>query len=331
MPFQLLRKNIISISVDAIVNPTDSYYSHTGGVDKQIHEAAGSELYEECKKLGELTVSDAKLTSAFNMANTQYVIHTCGPRYQDGKHNENELLYNCYRNCLEIAKEKRFESIAFPLISSGTFGFPKGEALKIATKAIVDCTKNCEINVYLLVYDNDAFDTSKKLFKSVKDYLIKEPVSAPNRYVEPTLGFVVCDKEKAYKDIKCCEKDFRKMKYEEDVPFHIYLQKIAKEKNMQYPDIYGSVNMDRKLWNNIINGKKKGIIRKETAVSIALGLKLNLKETKELVERSGNSFGYSIFDKIITAAIMQGEYRWYEINEVLMLYDQPTLGTKSND
>ena len=151
MPFQIIREDITRVKVDAIVNPTDDTYTHLGGTDKRIHDVAGEKLYTECKRHGSLNVGDVCVTSSFNMKNCKYIIHTFGPVYVDGKHNEEELLIGCYENVLRCAIDNNIESIAIPLISTGSFRYPKKDALRVATNVITNFIYEHELDVYLLV------------------------------------------------------------------------------------------------------------------------------------------------------------------------------------
>lgn len=137
---QIKQGDITKEKVDAIVNAANKTLLGGGGVDGAIHYAAGSELLEECKKLGDCETGEAKITKGYNLT-AKYVIHTVGPVYGHEKGSEEELLYSCYWSCLKLAKKNRIKTIAFPCISTGVFKYPKDEAAKIAIKAGGDFIK----------------------------------------------------------------------------------------------------------------------------------------------------------------------------------------------
>ena len=163
MPLHIIRQDITKIKCDAIVNPTNKYLYPSGGVDAQIHRAAGDELFEVCQNIGGLAVGQAKITPAYRLP-CKYVIHTVGPWWEGGGKGEKEFLQSCYQEALKIAKATKCESIAFPLISSGTYGYPKDQALCVAMDSIRDFTAESDMQVYLVAFDRQCLEICRELF-----------------------------------------------------------------------------------------------------------------------------------------------------------------------
>lgn len=170
MPFEILRKDITEMEVDAIVNSTSPFPSVGGGADFVIHQKAGEELLKERASFGMLETTQAIITKGYNLP-AKHVIHVVGPIYLDIHDKEEKLLYLTYLNALKLADQYHLESIAFPLISSGTFGFPKGIALDIALKVTKAFLEEHDMMIYLLVYDNESYQASKERLKDIKSYL----------------------------------------------------------------------------------------------------------------------------------------------------------------
>ncbi len=179
MPFHIVRADITKLLVDAVVNAANPSLLGGGGVDGAIHRAAGPELLEECRTLGGCETGDAKITKGYRLP-ARYVIHTVGPVWHGGTYGEAELLAACYRNSLQIALDSGCESVAFPLISTGAYGYPKELALPIATREITEFLMENEMQVYLVVFGAGALAVSMKLFHDVKQYIDQNYVDAHN-------------------------------------------------------------------------------------------------------------------------------------------------------
>ena len=171
MALQIIRNNIINVEADAIVNTANPEVAVGRGVDRSIYEAAGwGRLLEAREKIGKMSPGDAAWTPAFDL-HAKYIIHTVGPAWRGGDHGERETVAMCYSRSLELAAELGCESIAFPLIATGTYGFPKDEALRIAMAEISRFLLENEMEVLLVVYDKESFEVSGKLFSDIRSYI----------------------------------------------------------------------------------------------------------------------------------------------------------------
>lgn len=167
MSIEILKADITQLQVDAIVNAANHTLLGGGGVDGAIHRAAGPELLEFCKTLNGCETGQAKMTPGFNLQ-SQFVIHTVGPVWRDGKSQEPKLLQDCYENCLKLAIKHNIQSIAFPSISTGVYAYPKKEAAKIALKCMLEMESNFQkiIACVFSEHDKQIYDA---LFTSLKN------------------------------------------------------------------------------------------------------------------------------------------------------------------
>lgn len=328
MPIKIIRNDITKLECDAIVNAANKTLLGGGGVDGAIHKAAGKELLEECKTLGGCNTGEAKITSAYNLP-CKYVIHTVGPVWHGGFFNERELLKFCYLNSLELAKQYKCDSVAFPLISTGAYRYPKDKALKIATDTISQFLLKNEMLVYIVVFDKNAYLISKKLFCDIQQYIddnyAEQFVNQQNRFntsrvLEPD---EMCMPQCIMAMPAISLED--KLKQIDESFSQMLLRKID-ERGMKDSECYKKANIDRKLFSKIksnINYKPS----KTTAIAFAISLELSLEETKDMLMKAGYALSKSNkFDIIIEYFITNGNYNVFEINEALFAFDQSLLG-----
>ena len=329
MPFQIIREDITRVRVDAIVNPTDDEYTHLGGTDKRIHDVAGDKLYIECKKYGSLSVGDVVVTSSFNMENCKYIIHTFGPIYVDGKHNEEELLIGCYGNVLRCAVDNNIESIAIPLISTGSFRYPKKDALRVATDVITDFIYEHELDVYLLVYDKEAFDISNSLYRDIHNYLEDKGIYDEVRSYRPSKAFCFMSMPagSSLSEHEVLDKEFSFVDFVEDESFNDCLRRLIREKNLIESDVYKRANLTKQAFNGIYNEGK--VPKKNNVLALCIGLRLNIDEADDFIEKAGYSFSRGNKHDYIVRYFIENEiYDVYKINEILINEDLPYLGSK---
>lgn len=337
MPLRIIHQDITTLHCDAIVNPTDYYYSGSGGTDRSIHRAAGTQLSEECDRLPQLNQSEIAVTRGYDLP-CQYVFHTMGPIWVGGNKNEPALLRACYINALFKAAEMGIKSIAFPLISSGTFGFPKDKVLRIALGAIGNFLTllDADLDVAICIIDPAVYELG--LSFELEQYL---KTHEPNPVAEcicheasPLLSEAYAEEDEEEADSSCAfvevigapESSLDEWLKQQDDTFAVTLLKLIDKKNLTDVQCYKKANVTRKTFWKIVNDPKYKP-SKPTIIAFAVALELTLDETEDLLRTVGFSLSHSnTFDMIISFYIQRGVYDVYEINAALYKYDQLCLG-----
>ena len=326
MPIQIVRNDITKMNCDAIVNAANQTLLGGGGVDGAIHRAAGSELLAECKTLGGCHTGEAKITGAYRLP-CKYVIHTVGPVWRGGGHHEEERLISCYRNSLKLAEEYHCESVAFPLISAGAYGYPKEQALQIAVSEICKFLIHHDIMVYIVVFDKDCFQISKRLIHDITEYIDECYVEAHYEDNTTRLFTYLFDDEFAEPMLdRTASLSLSEAIGQIDESFSEMLMRKIDEKGMTDVQCYKKANVDRKLFSKIRSNPQYKP-RKTTAAAFAVALELPFDEAKDLLSKAGYSLTHSNkFYIIIEYFIKKGEYDIFTINEALFEFDQVLLG-----
>ena len=341
MPLEIVRNDITQMAVDAIVNAANETLLGGGGVDGCIHRAAGPKLLEKCRTLGGCKTGDAKITKAYRLP-CKYVIHTVGPVWNGGDCGEQEKLVSCYRTSLALAKVHKCETVAVPLISSGIYGYPKDQALRVAVNTISEFLMENDMTVYIVIFDRASYQISGKLFFDLAGYIDERYQEAHTNFRREYLKSERSFEEKfstcrnttpSFMSAPCAPMarsasvgSLENMLVELDEGFAETLLKLIDRTGKKDSEIYKKANVDRKLFSKIRNnpGYKPS---KTTAIAFAIALELDLEETKDFIARAGFALSHSSkFDIIIEYFIKERNYNIFEINEALFAFDQSLLG-----
>ena len=347
MPLQIVRNDITKMKVDAIVNAANESLLGGGGVDGCIHRAAGPELLAECETLHGCKTGSAKITKGYKLP-CKYVIHAVGPRWYGGRHGERELLISCYQTSLMLAKKYGCESVAFPLISSGIFGYPKDQALKVAIDTISSFLLENEMTVYIVIFDRKAYQISGKLFADIAAYIddryVDEHTDSRSERLRRMSAFrmeepmpcesSVCDEdaiEQLIPPVSVAAAPKKAATLDDaleqiDESFSEMLLRKIDERGMTDAQCYKKANIDRKLFSKIRSDKLYKP-SKPTAIAFAIALELPLDETKDMLMKAGFALSHSNkFDIIVEYFVEHGNYNVFEINEALFAFDQSLIG-----
>ncbi len=334
MPLQIIRQDITKMRVDAIVNTTNEEMIGYSGVDLAVHTLAGADLDAECARLAPLGLGEAKITRGYGLP-CKYIIHTSGPIWRGGEYGESLVLRSCYTESLKLAAEYGCRSVAFPLISSGVYQYPKDEVLRFAVQIITEFLFEHEMMVYLCVFDKTSYTFSQRLFSDIRafiddgyaeshgedfycSYSLDEDFGVPHMRRESVTA--LCMSAKAMTSladyVKQMDKGFREMLFD-----------LIDERGMTDVECYKKANVDKRTFSKI---KSNPDYRpsKQTVIAFAISLRLDIEQTQALLATVGFTLsGSNLFDKIIQYFIYTENYDIFEINQALFEFDQSLLGS----
>ena len=344
MPFEIVRNDITNMQVDAIVNSANPRPVIGLGTDSSIHEKAGPELLEARKKIGPIPVGQAAITPAFGLS-AKYVIHTVGPVWDGGSYGEEKLLRSCYEQSLKLALKHGCKSVAFPLIATNNYGFPRDKALQIAISVFSEFLLETDILIYLVVFDRSSYKLSEKLFHRIASYIDDHYVDAwedavyggeklrrqqsirrrqdRDRYITSSVMEDLRPCAAAPMPKRASLPDFLK---QEDAGFTETLLKLIDGTGKKDSQIYKKANLSKQHFSKIRNNPDYKPT-KQTAIALALALELDVAQTNDLIGRAGYTLSNSSkFDLIIRYFIEQRNFDIVQINFALYEFDQSLLG-----
>ena len=343
MPFEIVRNDITNMHVDAIVNSANPRPVVGLGTDSSIHEKAGPRLLAARQEIGPICVGHAAITPAFRL-HARYVIHTVGPVWDGGRYGEEQLLRSCYDQSLKLALKHDCKSIAFPLIATNNYGFPKDKALQVAVSAFSEFLLEHEMMIYLVVFDRQSYRLSEKLFHSIASFIDDHYVDL---WEASTYGM---EKERIQRNIRrprdrelylkstVCEDAamgapmahpayLEDLLSQADAGFSETLLKLIDKTGKKDSEIYKKACLSKQHFSKIRNNPDYKPT-KQTAIALALALELDLEDTKDLISRAGYALSNSSkFDLIIRYFIEQKIYNVVQINVALYQFDQSLLGS----
>lgn len=315
MPLVMVQGDITTISADAIVNAANTNLLPGGGVCGAIFEKAGYKaLHAACRKIGYCETGMSVITPAFALP-ARYVIHTAGPIWHGGNQQEEKLLRSCYQTAMGLAISQNCESIAFPLISAGIYGYPKTQALKVAMQTIRDFLQTHELQVTLVFLDRTAFSEYRAQITPLKMALQDEK--------NPEAALAMPELTLQHKKENHALEQLMQEHMEET--FMQMVLRLVDEKGMTDSETYKRANLDRRTFSKL-RSTKNYMPKRQTAIALAIALQLNLTQTQELLGKAGYHLSCSnTFDLIVRFFISQKQYDIYEINACLFAYNQPLL------
>ena len=344
MALTIVRDDIVKMNVDAIVNSTNEWLQVGGrGVDASIHEAAGPRLQAALAKIGRCPLGEAVVTEAFDIPSCRYILHTAGPRYENGDRAAERILRRCYRSILSRARELGCRSVAIPSIASGAYGFPKEEAYRIATSAIraflFELPEDEDIMVYLVLFDRRSVAYSSRIDGEVEARIpdsypqekraalaaAPRPTAAPNAARRE--AFAVSCFDGALTAPLGREDAEEKASYaDQDRSFAEMCEWWCGRKGISKKEFYVAANINKAMFWNMKHHPEQAP-RKTNVLACAIGLRLDYEQTQDLLMRAGMTLTpYFELDRTVAAFIRRGNYDIDEINETLFERDLALLG-----
>ena len=340
MPFEIVRNDVTKMQVDAIVNTANPDPIVGAGTDEAVHREAGPRLLAARKEIGSIEPGDAAATPGFNLP-ASYVLHAVSPAWIDGSHGELALLRKTYDAALELAVSLQCKSVAFPLLAAGSYGFPHDRALAVAIQAFTDFLLTHDMNIYLVVFNGEAFALAGSLFHDLKSYIDDRYVSdyaekaqitprprerrkwLPHSNLSASLApqsMQMAIPEEAADSLE----DYLRNR---ESTFTEYLLDLLNERGEKDSLVYHRAGISRQLFNKIIN-KKNYQPTKNTAIQLAIGLQLDLPGTQKLLGKAGYALTRSSkADLVVQYYIERGIYSVVAINTALYDCGLPLLGT----
>ena len=299
------------------------------------YAAQFSTLQAECNRIGHCDVGSAVITRGYALP-AKFIIHTPGPVWQGGGSGEEILLRSCYTAALVMSKEHQIKSIAFPLISSGIFGYPKDKALSVAISAIGEFLLLNDMDVYLVIFDRSAYALSEKLYKSITSYIDDNYVdvfSIANRNRTSEISQQLREMPMHLRNAAAAPIESKSLRSLDDAVSHVgegfsqMLFRLIDESGKTVVAVYKRANLDRKLFSKI---RSNPLYKpsKSTALALSVALNLNLDQTADLLCRAGYALSPSSrADLIVEYFIRNNNFNIFEINEALFAFDESLLGT----
>ena len=352
MPLQIIRNDITKVQADAIVNTANPQPQIGRGTDSAVYEAAGPELLAARRKIGVLAPGQSAETPAFRLP-AKYVLHTVSPYWIDGNHGEEALLRKAYDAALTLADRLGCQSVAFPLLAAGSYGFPRDLALSAAIGAFTDFLMEHDMTVYLVLFNGKAFDLASALFADLKSYI-------DDRYVEEKhrkeYGTGARDRRRRdsmatpmyegradeYPAYESAIRPQASISFGAGMPkagnladllkqsestFSEFLLDLLKERGGKDSEVYKRAEVSKQLFSKILSNKNYQPT-KSTAIQLAIGLQLDIAQTQKLLEKAGFALTRSSkADLVVQYYIERRVYSVTFINEALSDCGLPLLKT----